>query len=137
MEKLSAGLIYADILTARQALNMYKNNTKLKDLKNICAYHIQQAVEKMIKAQIYISGFPYNDRDMYTHNIALLIAYNEKHDISIQIPEFIKERSHIITKWEAGSRYDLHFSIRVDTLEKYLQVVEEWYGHIKKILSKK
>ncbi len=72
---ISKGLIYADILTARQALNTYKENPKLKDIKNICAYHLQQATEKLIKSQIYNSDFQYNDRDLYTHDIAALISY--------------------------------------------------------------
>lgn len=135
MDKLSAGLIYADILTARQALDTYKKNPKLKNIKNICAYHLQQSVEKIIKAQIYASGFPYNDRNMYTHNIAVLIAYIEKYNIPAEIPEFIERNSHIITKWESGSRYDLHFSIRVDVLEKYLHVIESWFESMKKRLK--
>ena len=134
MHKLSRGLIYADILTARQALNTYKENSKIKDIKNICAYHLQQAVEKLIKAQIYISGYQYNERDLYTHNIAALIAYIEKNSIPVIIPHFIDINSHIITSWEAGSRYDMHFSIRADTLEKYLRVIDEWYESVKQKL---
>ena len=123
MHKLSRGLIYADILTARQALNTYKENSKIKDIKNICAYHLQQAVEKLIKAQIYISGYQYNERDLYTHNIAALIAYIEKNSIPVIIPHFIDI-----------NRYDMHFSIRADTLEKYLRVIDEWYESVKQKL---
>lgn len=59
MAEISYGLIYADILTSRQALTTYKENPRIKDIKNIAAYHLQQAVEKLIKVQIYRSGFPY------------------------------------------------------------------------------
>ena len=109
MHKISSGLIYADILTARQALNTYKESPKLKDIKNICAYHLQQATEKLIKSQIYSSGFKYNDRDLYTHNIAVLIAYAEKNNISVEIPQFIETNSHIITSWEADMIYIFQF----------------------------
>lgn len=132
MLELSTGLIYSDILMARQALHAYKEKPKLKDIKNACAYHLQQATEKLIKIQIYKSGFSYNDRDMYTHNIGLLLAYVQKHHIAIYVPSFIDKNSHIITNWEAGSRYDIHFSIRVDTLEKYLLEIERWYQSIYK-----
>ncbi|MCC8050571.1 MAG: HEPN domain-containing protein [Clostridiales bacterium] len=130
MAEISSGLIYADILTARQALATYKENPRIKDIKNIAAYHLQQAAEKMIKAQIYRSGHPYKDREMYTHNLALLIAYTERNNIAVYIPEHIRKNSHIITGWEAGSRYDIHFSVRIDTLEKCLEVIEEWYKSI-------
>ena len=127
---ISKGLIYADILTARQALNTYKENPKLKDIKNICAYHLQQATEKLIKSQILKSGFRYDNRALYTHDIAALVSYVEKNNVSIVIPKIIEQNSHIITSWEAGSRYDMHFSIRVDTLEKYLQVISGWYDSL-------
>lgn len=130
--ELSTGLIQMDMIMARQALSYYKNNPKIKDIKNACAYHLQQAVEKMIKIQIYKSGFIYNNRDMYTHNIGLLIAYTEKNKITVKIPGFIKKNAGIITQWEAGCRYDVHFSLRVDTLEKYLWEIEKWYADIYK-----
>ena len=50
--KLTKGLIKADIIAARQAME-YFGQTKNKDIKNIAAYHLQQAAEKLIKIQIY------------------------------------------------------------------------------------
>ena len=108
---ISKGLIYADLLTARQALSTYKENPKLKDLKNICAYHLQQATEKLIKSQIFNSGFQYNNRDLYTHDIAALISYIEKNEMSVKIPK-------------------MHFSIRVDTLERHLRIINEWFDSL-------
>ena len=127
---ISKGLIYADILTAMQALNTYKENPKLKDIKNICAYHLQQATEKLIKAQIYSSDFQYNNRDLYTHDIAALISYVDANQIPFEIPKMIEQNCHVITSWEAGSRYDIHFSVRADTLEKHLQIISEWFASL-------
>ena len=46
--KLTKGLIKADIIAAKQAIEYFeqKNN---KDIKNVAAYHLQQAAEKLIK----------------------------------------------------------------------------------------
>lgn len=137
MLELSTGIIEADIIMARQALDIYKGNTRLKDVKNMCAYHLQQAVEKMVKIQIYKSGVDYDNKSMYSHNIRALLVYAERKNINIIIPGFIKENASVITKWEAGSRYDLHFSIRSDTLEKYLKEIEAWYQQIIRCLGKK
>lgn len=49
---LSLELIYADIVTSKKMILDYKA-TKQRSSKNISAYHIQQAVEKLIKFQIY------------------------------------------------------------------------------------
>ena len=50
--KLTKGLIRADIIAARQAIAYY-DEKQIKDIKNIAAYHLQQAAEKLIKIQLY------------------------------------------------------------------------------------
>ena len=49
---LSKGLIRADIIAAKQAIEYFESK-KIRDMKNIAAYHLQQAAEKLIKIQIY------------------------------------------------------------------------------------
>ena len=50
--QLSKGLIQGDILAAKQAIEYYEKR-KNKNIKNVAAFHLQQAAEKMIKIQIY------------------------------------------------------------------------------------
>ena len=45
---LTIGLIKADLVTAGQAIE-YFEATSNKNIKNIAAYHLQQATEKLIK----------------------------------------------------------------------------------------
>ena len=52
---LNMGLIKADILMAKQGIEIFEEN-KIREVKNMSAYHLQQAVEKLIKIQIYRSG---------------------------------------------------------------------------------
>lgn len=128
--ELSKGIIKADLIMAKQGLEKYKENKNIKDLKNMVAYHIQQAVEKMIKLQIYNSGKAYDNKSIYTHDINNLIVYAKLIGVELVIPKLIEENSMTITDWEAGSRYDMKFSVRVDTLEKYMGVCEEWIKQI-------
>lgn len=128
---LSLGIIYADILMVKHALQDYKANPKIKDIKNMAAYHLQQAVEKLIKYQIYRNAHQVSNRELYTHNIGVLIEYAKKENLRIRVPQYVERNCEIITKWEAGSRYDLHFSVRIDTLEKSLSIVEQWYSEVK------
>ena len=129
--ELSKGLIKADLIMAKQGLEKYKENTKIKNLKNMVAYHIQQAVEKMIKIQIYHSGKPYDNKSIYTHDINNLIVYSRLIGVKLVIPKVIEDNCMTITDWEAGSRYDIKFSVRVDTLETYIGVCDEWMKQIK------
>ena len=68
---------------------------------------------------------------MYTHQIEKLILYADSLGINPIIPQYIRENSLIITAWEAGSRYDIGFSIRIDTLKKCYDVISEWLKKIK------
>ena len=124
--RLTMALIKADIITARQAIEYYKNQ-KTKDIKNIAAYHLQQATEKLIKIQIYTNATSYNLSSVYTHNIEKLIAYAQSLNIVFSVPKYIADNSLVITNWEVGSRYDIGFQVRIDTLEKALNEIETWY----------
>ena len=67
---------------------------------------------------------------MYTHNIEHLIAYADSLTFRVIIPGYIRERSLQITEWEAGSRYDFEFSVRIDVLKKTLAVITDWEHQI-------
>ena len=126
---LNMALIKADILMAKQGINLFEQNG-IREVKNMTAYHLQQAAEKLIKIQIYRSGVEYNNRQLYVHNLVSLITYGRALGIEIIIPKEIDDNALVITDWEAGSRYDLHFSIRIDTLKKIYDVIMNWYNEV-------
>ncbi len=107
---LTKGLIRADIIAAKQAIDYYDEHA-VKSMKNVAAYHLQQAAEKLIKFQIYSSGAEINHSQLYTHNIERLILYCETLEIDCSIPGYIRDKSLLLTDWEAGSRYDPDFHI--------------------------
>ena len=126
---LTMALIKADIIAAKQAIEYFKEHNA-KDIKNIAAYHLQQATEKLIKIQIYAKSDNYDNASMYTHNIEKLIAYAQALNIDVAVPKYIDNNSLILTSWEAGSRYDVGFQIRIDTLEKTLAEIDNWYDKL-------
>ena len=127
--KLSKGLIKADIIAAKQAIDFFESK-KIKDIKNIAAYHLQQAAEKLIKYQIYKVLNDSDNRKMYTHDLSKLREYADSEGISLIVPEYIDDHLNSITDWEAGSRYNIGFSIRIDTLKKCAEVIEAWEKEI-------
>ena len=127
---LSMGLIKADILMAKQGIELYKKR-KIKEIKNTVAYHIQQAAEKLIKIQVYRSGITYSNSALYIHNLPKLISYAEGIGVKLNLPDQIRSNALMITDWEAGSRYDLQFVVRIDTLEKYQQIIDAWFNELK------
>lgn len=127
---LNMELIKADITASEKMIEEYKLN-KYKSSKNISAYHLQQAAEKLIKIQIYKLAKPDANLKLYTHNISALLKQAEINDIVIYIPPYIRKNSMIITTWEASSRYDFDFSVRIDTLEKTHKEISLWYDYVK------
>ena len=123
--RLTKGLIMADIIAAKQAIAYY-DEKGIKDIKNIAAYHLQQAAEKLIKIQIYQGITSINNREIYTHDLRRLIGYAGAQGLALQVPEYIQNHIISITDWEAGSRYDVGFSVRIDVLKKTLEVISEW-----------
>ncbi len=126
---LTKSLIKADIIAAKQAIEYYETN-RVKDIKNVAAYHLQQATEKLIKYQIYNSDITIDYSQLYIHNIEKLILYGESLGIKLNVPLFIRDRSILISDWEAGSRYDIGFSIRIDSLKKTYEVIDSWFDQV-------
>ncbi len=119
-----------DLSVAKNILDVYRD-TKEKEAKNIAAFHIQQAIEKLIKVQIYNSGVNYNNYKIYTHNIRQLIKYaTEELGIDIGVPKLIKDNALLITDWAVEGRYDIHFTINIRTLENTYNETYCWYTEL-------
>ena len=128
--KLTKGLIRADIIAARQAIAYY-DEKQIKDIKNIAAYHLQQAAEKLIKIQLYRGISQISNKEIYTHDLRRLVGYANSQGLTLAVPEYIQRHLLMITDWEAGSRYNIGFSVRIDILKKTLDVITEWERQIR------
>lgn len=122
----------SNVVASRSAMYEYSKqpNSKLgKNMKNIAAYNIQQAIEHILKYLIYndskYSGGESSVRQILTHDIDRLIQrycvpYN------IKVPDKIVKNASIYTKWEAESRYSLQFSVRKDLIYTAIKETENW-----------
>lgn len=64
------------------------------------AYHMQQAIEKILKGLILI----YGKTPEFTHNIAKLQVHLSK--LGMELPEELEDISDTLTAWESNLRYD-------------------------------
>ena len=125
----------ASVITAMQALSAF-SDTQIKGLKNTAAYHTQQASEFIIKHQIYNQPAYNKGREeddipqVYGHDIDRLIyKYCDKYEI--EVPKKIRDNAERISEWEAESRYNLAFSVRVDSMKSILEAESRWLCNIK------
>ena len=119
----------ADIHASKAALEAVKaKEGNKKATKGIAAYHAQQAIEKILKSEIYKADPCISPRKMYTHKIYDLCVIAEGYGIIV--PKSIKNNAYKYSDWEAAGRYDLHFSVRTDSIEKALCLAEEWLREI-------
>lgn len=44
----------------------------------------------------------------------------------VKVPQEIVRNAQMYTDWEAAGRYDLHFSVRVDSIEQAVRLAEDW-----------
>lgn len=73
-------------------------------------YHLQQAIEKVMKANILFHG----GNLVHTHNINYLIKLSS--DAGASVPQDITDVAEAITSWEVATRYDPYIFC---TEEKY------------------
>ena len=129
---ISQGQIDADLFVADAAMQKAAtiSSKASKHLRGLAAYHMQQAAEKLIKYQIYNAPVTINHSRMYRHSLDDLLVYAASLGISIYIPKWIETKRFIITVWEAEGRYNLHFVVRMDTLERCYAELIAWRDSI-------
>ena len=130
---LTYGQIEADLFVAKATIEKAKELSSKagKYYRGQAGYHLQQAAEKLIKIQIYNSGVPINHAKLYRHSLDDLITYAMSIGVTISIPKWVNEKKYTITGWEAEGRYDLHFVVRMDTLERAYAEIKDWYESLR------
>lgn len=127
---LTLAMALADIKAAKSALQIYEDEG-LREIKGLCAYHIQQAFEKMLKIQLYQSKKELDNARIYRHSIQQLIDYGRELEIEMVTGKYLEDNAEIITDWEASGRYDIRFSTKVTTLRKAIKEAETLYSQLK------
>ena len=89
------------------------------------AFHMQQAIEKLLKGLILING----DEPAYTYNISTLTSHCKRLDI--EMPKELDDISDTITLWGTSSGYDPYMNF---SRKKY-DTAKEMCDHLYEKLS--
>ncbi len=109
-------LIRADL---KLVIDNYDDDDKAVRLQ--AAYHMQQAVEKIIKLKAEIRGL-----NLWGHDIDVLLKKCNDNSIDISVPDYIKKHTDMITHWEAECRYYPVKVVRRDVIKRVYDATLEW-----------
>lgn len=125
---LTIAKIRSDLFIVNYAIEVYRQSNSEYEMKSNAAYHLQQAIEKLIKIQIYNNPINSNPKTQYEHNIRKLILVADSLNANIYIPNHIRKICDDITSWEASTRYDTVLFLNITTLEKCYRICMDWYN---------
>ncbi len=74
---------------------------------NNAAYHLQQAVEKILKGALECVGVTVPN----THRISKLVKMVYDNGANLTLTDWIDEHSEMLSEWEAQTRYDMDFLV--------------------------
>jgi len=89
---------------------------------NTVAYHLQQAVEKTLKAFLECAGVTVPN----THDIDKLVRMSGNHGSCAELTEWIREKADMLTRWETDTRCDVDYCVEKEKVLSGLAEVKKF-----------
>ncbi len=86
---------------------------------NNAAYHLQQAVEKVLKGALECVGVTVPN----THKISKLVKMISDHGANLIITDWVDDHSEMLGEWEAQARYDMDFLVEKRKLDQAMKEI--------------
>ena len=107
------------------AVMIWRSSYHDEMILNNAAYHLQQAVEKVLKGALECVGVTVPN----THKISKLAKMISDHGANLIITDWIDDHSEMLGEWEAQTRYDMDFlvekrklDIAIDEIRVFLEI---------------
>lgn len=113
-------LAYADY---ELALSIFKIPRNDEMFVNAIAYHLQQSVEKLLKAFLECTGVTVPN----THDIDKLVRMSKDNCSRAIITEWLEEKSDMLTRWETDTRYNLDYQVEMSKVKSGLEHIGELF----------
>lgn len=118
-------LFRSALMDYETAAMIWRNPYNDEMILNNAAYHLQQAVEKILKGALECVGVTVPN----THKISKLVKMISDNGANLVITDWIDDHSEMLGEWEAQARYDMDFLVekrKLDTalieIQKFLSV---------------
>ena len=113
-------LFRSALMDYETAVMIWRNPYNDEMILNNAAYHLQQAVEKVLKGALECVGVTVPN----THKISKLVKMISDNGANLVITDWIDDHSEMLGEWEAQTRYDMDFLVekrKLDTAIKEIQ----------------
>lgn len=111
---------WMDFKTARM---IWENPDHDEMILNNAAYHIQQAVEKVLKGALECVGVTVPN----THKINRLVDMITNNGANITVTEWIDDHAEMLSEWEVEARYNMDFIVEKRKLDRAMKEVEIFF----------
>lgn len=101
------------------AAMIWRNQYHDEMILNNAAYHLQQAVEKVLKGALECVGVTVPN----THKISKLIKMISDNGANLVLTDWVDEHSEMLSEWEAQSRYDMDFLVEKRKLSSAMEEI--------------
>ena len=87
---------------------------------NNAAYHLQQAVEKVLKGALECVGVTVPN----THKITKLISMVTNNGANLTVTDWVDDHSEMLSEWEAETRYNMDFLVEKRKLDRAMEEID-------------
>lgn len=90
---------------------------------NNAAYHLQQAVEKVLKGALECVGVTIPN----THKISKLVKMVSDHGANLVLTDWLDDHSEMLSEWEAQTRYNMDFLVEKRKLDAAMDEIQLFF----------
>ena len=111
---------YTDLELAEEIYRIPRND---EAFLNGIAYHLQQSVEKLLKAFLECKGVTVPN----THDIYRLVRMSRNNGSNIILTEWLENRADTLTRWEMDTRYNMDYSVESDKVKEGIEEIRHLF----------
>ncbi len=101
---------------------IWREQTADEMILNNAAYHLQQAVEKILKGALECAGVTVP----YSHKISKLVSMITNNGANLVVTDWLDDHAEMLSEWETETRYNMDFLVEKRKLDKAMEEVRNF-----------
>lgn len=111
---------YTEFELAREIYRIPRND---EAFLNGIAYHLQQSVEKLLKAFLECKGVTVPN----THDIYKLVRMSRDNGSNVIMTSWLEDRADTLTRWEMDTRYNMDYTVESEKVREGIQEIRHFF----------